>query len=341
MDRRGSRLSRRQFEVGAGAAGLGLVAGCWLLPWQPKPGFRPAERVYRVGYLTTTSGNSAPVFNAFLEGLREYGWVDGRNIGIEFRATAAGEGRLRELTDELVRLPVDVIACSSGPAVRAARAATSGVPIVMVAAGDAVAAGDVASLARPGGNVTGVTQMLAQLSPKRLQLLMQAIPTVSRVAMLLDSTIPVTAAAWGEVQAAAPLLGVELLPLEVREPADLVDAFEAAGAGADAIFVTAYPLLLRNRATILDLAAKGRLPGIYIDRGWVERGGLMSYGPNVADLARRAAYYVDRILQGTKPADLPVEQPMTFDFVVNLKTAQALGITFPNEIMLQVTEVIP
>jgi putative ABC transport system substrate-binding protein len=336
MERRGSRLSRRAF-VGW-AAGLGLVAGCGRLPGQA-----PA-RVYRVGFLSRSSpAGDAPLFEAFRQGLTERGYVEGQNLTIEYRSTEGQEERLRDLAAELVRLPVDVIVARSTPAVHAAKEATSRIPIVFPNVGDPVGDDLVASLARPGGNVTGLSGLDVQLETKRLELLKEAVPGISRVAWLRDTTVGATSAGLGErpIEDAARLLGVELQTPAIRGPDDFESAFEAATRErADAVLMGAGSAVVTEGMRIVGLAAKHRLPTMYLRKDFVAAGGLIAYGVHLPDQFRRAAYYVDRILKGAKPADLPVEQPMRFDFVVNLKTAQALGLTFPNEIMLQVTEVI-
>jgi putative ABC transport system substrate-binding protein len=328
------RLSRRQFV--AGAAGLGVLAGCGRLPWQ---GQAAPARVPRIGLLTLV--NSAPHLDAFQQGLRDHGWINGQTIGIEVRSAEGQADQLSGLANGLVRLQVDLIVATNTPAAQAAKQATGTIPIVFTRVGDPVRTGLVASLAHPGGNVTGVSIISTTLSTKLLDLLKQAFPTVSSVAYLWNPANDTAALAFEETQAAAQTLGVQFQSLEVRAPQELGSAFGAATREhADALVVWDEPTVASQYIQIVDFATKSRLPTIGFWRDFVVAGGLMSYGPNLPDAYRRAAYYVDRILKGAKPADLPVEQPMTFDFVVNMKTAQALGITFPNEIMLQVTEVI-
>jgi putative tryptophan/tyrosine transport system substrate-binding protein len=337
-DRRGSRHSRRQFVVAAGAAGLGLAVGCGVPLAQPA---RPA-RVARIGILVASSaeGIAAPL-EAFLQGLRELGYVAGQNITIEPRYADGNAERLPGLAAELVRADHDVILAVTTPAALAAKNASTTVPIVFVSVGDPVATGLVASLARPGGNVTGQTGFGPVLAAKRLQLLTETVPGVVRVAVLRDPN-PSNAFEWREIQTAADALGLQLQLLEVHSPEDLGGAFQAAiGGHADALFVMTGTLVEIRWPRIIEFTAHNRLPSMWNARAFVVRGGLMSYGPSPPVQWRRAAYYVDRILRGASPGDLPVEQPMTFEFVVNLKTAQALGLAFPNEIMLQVTEVIP
>jgi ABC-type uncharacterized transport system substrate-binding protein len=328
-----ARLSRRAIVVGA--AGVGLAAGCGRWPGQAQ------ANIYRVGYLSPSEPRSdAPMVESFRQGMAERGYVEGQNLAIEYHATAGHEDQLRGLAAELVRLRLDVILTRGTLATQAAKEATSQIPIVFANAGDPVGDGLVASLARPGGNVTGLSALVVDLSAKRLQLLQEAVPGIARVAWLRD---PAVGTGQGEqpLEEAARSLGLELLPLAIRGPADLDGAFETAiRERADAVLMGAGAIAVNEGTRVVSLAAKHRLPTIYQFKDPVVAGGLMAYGVHLPAQFHRAAYFVDRILKGAKPADRPVEQPMTFDFVVNMKTAQALGITFPNEIMLQVTEVI-
>jgi putative ABC transport system substrate-binding protein len=337
MDRRGERLSRRQFMLGAGAASLGLVAGCGRLPWQGEPQAPVQARVPRIGLLGQSSAGSLSTRDALFQGLHDLGYVDGQNIMIESRLAP-------ELAADLVQLAVDVIVVDGGRAVLAARRATDTIPIVIgFSAIDPVGEGLVASLARPGGNVTGVTATVrgAELGAKRLELLRDALTEFTRVGVLWDEADPVHIARWDEIRAAGATLGLDTRSLGVRGPDDVAAALEAAAnEHVEALVVLHNALTQGKRATIVDGTARSHLPAMYEYGEWASSGGLMSYGPSVGAMWYRAAYYVDRILKGAKPVDLPIEQPMRFDFVVNLKTAQALGISFPNEIMLQVTEVI-
>jgi putative ABC transport system substrate-binding protein len=279
--------------------------------------------------------------DAFREGLRERGYIEGQNIVLDYRFSEGQDDRLPKLADELVRLPVDIVVTEAHRATMAAKEATSTIPIVISGHADPVGTGIVASLARPGGNVTGISNNALELAAKRLQLLQQVSPGISRVAVLYDHNYRPTVVLFQHMQAGAAALGLELLSFDVRSAADFAPAFASAiREHAEALSVFHDPLSFGQRNQILNFAAQFRLPTMQNERSWVDAGGLMSYGPNSLDQWRRAAYYVDRILKGARPADLPIEQPMTFDFVVNLKTAQALSITFPNEIMLQVTEVI-
>jgi putative ABC transport system substrate-binding protein len=330
-------LSRRQFVGGAGAAGLGLVAGCGRLPWQAQH----SARVPRIGILyAATEANSDQA--GFLGTLRDIGLVDGQNVVIEPRVASGRADLLAAYADELIRLPVEVIVAVGSAATLAARNATDTIPIVQAfGAADLVREGIVASLGRPGGNVTGLTEIAPELSAKRLDLLKQAVPGLSRVAVLWNPTFPSAALSFEEIQRAAQALGLQLHSMEVRRADDLDRLFEAATREqADGLVVLNDAITVTAAESIAALAAGRHLPGIFDRRGFVAAGGLMSYGPDFVDMSQRAAVFVDKILKGAKPADLPIERPVRFVFVVNTKTAQALGITFPNEIMLQVTEVI-
>jgi putative tryptophan/tyrosine transport system substrate-binding protein len=331
-------LSRRQFVQGAGLAGLGLLAGCGRLPGQ----VREPDRVPRLGWLTGPS-EATTNFEAFQEGLREYGHVPGQNISIEAHSVEGTDtDGLRATIAAPVRLPVDIIVVGSGlPAVRAARDVTNTTPVVVTVGGDPVEAGLVASLARPGGNITGLTAISYQLSGKRLELLAQAVPGIGRVGVLWNAASRGKAREWQETAAAAQSLGIQLQSLEVRGPEDFERAFDAATQErAEALVVLHEGVTVAARPRIVDSAARTHLPAIYEFRDWTEAGGLMNYAPNRAVMARRAAYYVNRILKGAKPADLPIEQPREFDFVINLKTAQALGLAIPQHVLLQATEII-
>ena len=339
MERRGSRLSRRAFVVGA--AGLGLVAGCGRLSWQADA---PA-RVPRLGFLTQgvpSEESRRRVLAPFRQGLSEHGLVEGQNLAIAYRWADGGPERLAQPAAELVSDRVDVIVTVGTPAAYAARNATSTIPIVMLGASEPVRAGLVASLAQPGGNVTGLSFDAGPgLWGKRLQLLHAVVPGVSRVAVLWNPGESGLSDALGEATDAAHGLGIDAQVVPVRRVDDFDGAFKAiAGGRAGAMFMIGGPFFFVHRVRIADFALQNRLPSMQSGREYAEAGVLMAYGPRFPDLAHRGAAYVDKILKGAKPADLPVEQPMTFDFVVNLKTAQALGITFPNEILLQVTEVI-
>jgi putative ABC transport system substrate-binding protein len=286
-------------------------------------------------------GESSPLVDAFLGRLRDLGYVEGQNIIIEYRWAEGQQRRFSELAADLVRLNVAVIVTQGGIAVRAAKAATRTIPIVMAFAGDPVGIGAVASLARPGANVTGLSLLDEDLDGKRIELLKQAIPGLTRAAILWSATDPGMTLAADRVKAAAQALRISLQSLPVSEPGEFSGAFQAAGTGrAEALIVTAQAFTLRHRAQILDLVAKHRLPAMYTLRSFVDAGGLMGYGPSLSDLFRRAANYVDKILRGAKPADLPVEQPTQFEFVINMKTVRALGLTIPPSLMLRADQLI-
>ncbi len=279
---------------------------------------------------------------AFRQGLRELGYVEGKNIVIELRSAEGKLDRLPALAAELVRLKVDVIVTGGPTATRAAKEATSTIPIVMAQDTDPVGNGFVASLARPGGNITGLSTFAPELSGKRLELLKETIPKLSRVAVFGTSTYPGNAQSLKEVELAAKAFGVKLQYLDVLSPKDIETAFQAAGKGrADAVLMMVSGAIARDHRTeIIELAVKNRLPVIYEGGHYVEAGGLMTYGVNFNDLDRRAATYVDKILKGAKPADLPVEQPIKFEFIVNLKAAKQIGVTIPPNVLVRADRVI-
>jgi len=299
-----------------------------------------AKKVPRIGLLLQAPPTS-PQVEAFRQGLRDLGYIEGKHILIEYRHTEEKPDRLPLLAAELVRLKVDIIVVSGGLATSAAKNATKEIPIVMAIAGDPVGSGHVASLRRPGGNITGLTNLAPELGGKRLELLKEVIPGLSRVAILADSTNPIFALQLREVESAAQALKLQLQILEVREANDFDSAFAAAQKGhAGAISTLASALLGGHRQTLVNFAEKGRLPTMYHSSGFVAVGGLMSYGVNNVDLYRRAATYVDKILKGAKPADLPIEQPTKFELVINLKTAKALGLTIPQSVLGRADQVI-
>jgi len=296
-------------------------------------------RVWRVGVLTGTS--PAERLAAFREGLRGFGYVEGQNIVIERRSSGGRAERLPDLDAELVRLKVDVIVTGGTPSTQAAMQATKTIPIVMVGTGDPLRTGLIASLARPGGNVTGLTQLGAEVAGKRLQILKDTVPNVSRVAFLRNRASPAHVPYFNELQAAARGLRLTLQSIEVQEPYEFERAFaEMMRERPDALIVTADAIHQLRQAWIVEFAAKRRLPALYQLKEYVEAGGLMSYGASITDNYRRAATYVDKILKGAKPADLPVEQPTKFELVINLKTAKALGLTIPPTVLLRADEVI-
>ena len=303
-----------------------------------------AGRVFRIGYLGNappTTPETSRVLGAFRQGLRDLGYVEGQNLAIEWRFV---EGRLERFPDfaaELVRFKIDLIVTATSPGIRAAKEATSTIPIVMAVAGDPVGDGFVASLARPGGNITGLTSLSTELGAKQLELLKQAVPKVSRVAVLSNPANQLRAPQLQVAEMAARSLGVQLHILEARGPNEFESAFASmTRKRAGALLVLTDPLFFLHRTRIADLAAKSRLPAVYALREHVEAGGLMAYGASLSDLFRRAATYLDKILKGAKPSDLPVEQATKFELVVNLKTARALGLTIPQLILIRADEVI-
>jgi len=301
---------------------------------------QPPGKVYRIGYLGT---NPPPAdwWDALLDGLRERGYSEGRNLAFERRLSQGQAERFPKLAAELVQLRVDLILVHTTPAAIAARNATQTIPIVFPTAIDPVGAGLVASLARPGGNLTGLSTLAPELSGKRLELLKEVVPGLTRVAVLWNAANPANASAWEETQAAAGALGLLLHSQEVRGPQDLEGAFAlTAKARPDAFLVLGDSLINMYRQHIAEFATQQHLPSVFFTREWVMAGGLMSYGPSIPDLHRRAATYVDKILKGAKPADLPVEQPMKFELVINLKTAQALGLTIPPIVLFRADEVL-
>jgi putative tryptophan/tyrosine transport system substrate-binding protein len=299
------------------------------------------EKVPRIGFLALGASLTDGRREAFRQGLRELGYMEGRNIVIEYRFAEGKLDRLRELAAELMRLKVDVIVTAGPAPTRAAKAATATIPIVMTQDPDPVDNGFVSSLARPGGNITGLSTHAPEISGKQLELLREILPKLSQVAVFGTSTIPGHALSSREIGLAARALAIQLQYLDVLGPKDIETAFRAASkARADALLVLGGAVLGSERARILEFAVKSRLPAIYPGPQIVDAGGLMSYGVSVTDLTRRAAIYVDRILRGSKPADLPVEQPTKFELVINLKTAKQVGLTIPPNMLARADKVI-
>ena len=300
-----------------------------------------AKKVPRIGYLTAASASAMmPRANAFRQGLRELGYVEGKNILIEFQYADGKLDRLPALAAELVRLNIDIIVSGGPAATRPAREATSTIPIIMAQDGDPVGNGFVVSLAQPGGNITGLSTVAPEMSGKRLELLKEIIPKLSRVAVFGNSSDPGNARVLKETELAAAAFGLKLQYIEVVSLADIETAFRSASKGrADAVLLIPNPILTPHRALVADLAVKSRLPVIY-DTQYVEAGGLMTYGVNLPDLDRRAATYVDNILKGAKPADLTVEQPTKFEFIINLKPAQQIGLTIPPNVLARADKVL-
>ena len=294
------------------------------------------DGAYRIAVLAPGCEPPSPTLETFLQGLRDLGYEEGRNLSIEWRYSKGDAERFVDLATELSRLDVDLIVTISTPAALAAKQATQTVPIVMLYAADPEGTGLVASLARPGGNITGVSDMATQLSAKRLALLKEVVPTLSRLAILWNSADPGMVLRFEELKSAAGDLGVTLESFEVRGPHDFEHAFSAmTQEPPDALFVIAEVLTITHRCRVLQFAEKNRLPAIYEFGLFAREGGLMAYGPTLTDSFRRGAYYVDEILKGAKPADLPVEQPGNFELVVNLDTAERLGVALPPSILLQ------
>ena len=304
---------------------------------------QPAK-IPRIGFVSAGGdpNNPGSLVEAFRQGLRNLGYIEGKNILVEYRYAEGNLDRISGLVAELVQLKVDVLVSSNFPAIRAAKQATKTIPIVIVTSQDPVATGLVNSLARPGGNVTGLTSLSRELSGKRLELLKEAVPRISRVGVLWDANGPGAVIGFKEYEAAARALKIPLQSLKVLGPnPDLAGAFQAATKGrANALITVGNPVLNRYQKQIVDLAIKNRLPSMWEGSVWVEAGGLISYGANQADQFRRAAVYVDKILKGRTPADLPVEQPMKFELIINLKTATQIGHTVPPNFLVRADRVI-
>ena len=324
-------LGRRRF-----VAGLGLVLAA------ARPGqTQPQAEVRRIGFLFYGSPGSSPEVEAFRQGLRDHGYVEGKNVGVEYRFASGRVAQLPKLAAELVSLKPEVIVSPGTPASLAAKQATSTIPIVFAGVADAVGAGLVANLARPGGNVTGLTSISAELGGKRLEILKQVAPRASRIAVLYNPADRANVLVLKGLQAAAPSLGLTLQPIEVRDRGDFEGAFAAmAKRGAQALFGATGVLTTEHRHTVVDLAARSRIPAMWGDREFVDVGGLMSYSGSFYGQIRDAASYVDKILKGARPGDLPVQQPTMFELVINLKAAKALGVAIPPELLSRATEVI-
>ena len=326
---------RRQFlQGGLALAGLALLGGC--APTRP-------ARVPRVGILTTASletGRRKPQLDAFKDGLRALGYVEGQNVLLEPRWSDDQLERLPDLAAELVRLPVDVLVTADS-SIAPAMQATNTVPIVFASSAAPVEVGQVASYARPGGNVTGLADSGPEVSGKRVELLRDMLPNLRRIGIMGPPQFSAAAILFKETEAAARALGLEVLPLEVRATEDIEGAFAAAIQGrAEALVVLRAPITNPNAARIIALAAAHRLPAMYGDELYTDAGGLVTYAPNHVELWRRTAAYVDKIVKGARPADLPVEKPTIFNFIVNLKTARPLGLTIPETVLQQATQVI-
>jgi len=325
-------IRRRDFItlVGGAAAGWPLAASA-----------AKGEKLPTIGFLGQSTRSAASEWvAAFVERLHEIGWIEGRTVAIEYRWGEGSSERAAEIAKEFVRHKVDVIVTSGTPQVIAAKQVTSVIPIVFATAGDPVGTRLVASLAHPGGNITGLATLGSDLAGKRLELLREVVSGFARVAIMGNANNPFTVLELGEVQAAARSLSLEVVVLEIRRAQDIVPAFETLKDRADALYVCTDALANANRIRINTLALGARLPTMHGSRDYVEAAGLMSFGPNFPDLFRRSADYVDKILHGTKAGDLPVEQPIKFDLIVNLVTARALGLTIPPTLLARADEVI-
>jgi putative ABC transport system substrate-binding protein len=302
-----------------------------------------SAKIPRIGFLNASSVSSvAARVDAFRQGLRELGYTEGKNLVVEYRHAEGKQDRLNELAEELVRLRIDVIVAGGTASTQAARSATKTIPIVMTNVSDPVALGFAVSLSHPGGNVTGLSTLAPELSGKRLELLKETIPKLARVTVVGDSTNPGNTQALRETELAAGALGVQLQHyLEVRDGRDIETAFRAANkAHSDAVLALTSAVLFSQRARVAGLAVEHRFPTVYGQPEYVEAGGLMSYGTSITDLFRRTAIYVDKILKGAKPGDLPVEQPTKFELVINLKTAKQIGLTIPPNVLARADRVI-
>ena len=309
--------------------------------WPLAAGAQQPGKLPTVGFFGAyTAALQSPWTAAFVQRLRELGWVEGHNLAIDYRWAEGRSERYAEIAAEFVRLKVDVIVTVTTPVALAAKQATSVIPIVFAAVSNPVGTGLVPSLARPGGNVTGLSNLISDTGSKKLQFLREVVPGLSRLAIIASVSNPAVVLELDEVQAAARTLGLEVVISEVRRVDDIAYAFDALKGRADALYVCADPLMYTNRIRINTLALGVRLPTMHGFRDYVEAGGLMSYGTNIANLFRRAGDLVDKILRGAKPGDIPVEQPTKFDLVINLTTAKALGLTIPESFLLSADEVI-
>jgi putative ABC transport system substrate-binding protein len=325
-------MKRRTFLFG-----LTLGAVTAALAGQAQPAAKPP----RIGFIMADSSGSDPRVDAFRQGLHELGYVEGNNIDLEYRFAEGKEDRLLKIVPELVGLKVKIIVTDGTAVTRAVKNVTRTIPIVMASDGDPVGNGFVASLARPGGNITGLTNLLAGLSGKRLEVLKSAMPGTSRFGIMWNPENPASITGFKETQVAAHSLGLQLQSLEVKGPNDFESAFQAAKKGQlAAVTVVSDSVMFAHRRRLLELAAKQRLPTMHTQSLWVHDGGMISYGTYFPDLYRRSAMFVDRILKGAKPGDLPIEQPTKFELVINMKTAKALGFTIPPSLLLRADQVI-
>ena len=321
---------------------IGFALCTLLLAFSVSAAAQQPKKIPRIGFLGATSASSLLArIEAFRQGLRELGYVEGKNIVVEYRSAEGKIERVPNLATELVRLKVDVIVTGGPQSTRAAKNATLTIPIVIAQDLDPIGNGFIASLARPGGNITGLSALSAEITGKQLELLKETVTKLSRVALLHQSSEPGTAQAVRETERAAKALGIHVQYLDLRRPDDIEAAFRDASKGhSDAILVLPTSFLFPRRIQVVDLAIKSRLPAVYPQSEYVEDGGLMSYGASYIDLFRRAATYVDKILKGAKPADLPVEQPTKFELVINLKTAKQIGLSIPPNVLARADRVI-
>ncbi len=322
--------------------GIGFILTLGILLGSLAAQAQQTGNVYRIGFLgNSTAALEANLVGPFREGLRALGYVEGQNVLTEYRWAEGKYDRLPALIGELLAQKVAVIVTAGTPATLAVKKATTSVPLVMTAVGDPVGTGIVPSLSHPGGNITGLTAISTEMDAKRLELLREVVPSVSYIALLWNAGSPLQVLAEKQVQAAAQVLRMRVLSFGVKTEEEIKSALAVmARERPDALLVLADRLLLHHRALIMDFATRHRLPGVHAYRELVEAGGLMSFGPSYADMHKRAAYFVDRILKGAKPGDLPVERPSTFELVINLKVAKALGLTIPQSVLLRGTEVI-
>ena len=325
-------MNRREF--------ITLLSGTAAAAWPVTTQAQQPSKLPTIGYLGGTTPAEGQRVASFVQQLRELGWIEGRNVTIEYRRTDGRPEQMAEIAAEFVRLKVDVIVTWATPPTVAAKQATSVIPIVFAVVGDPVGTGLVASLARPGGNITGLSLQQTDSASKRVELLREVVPDLRRLAFMGNLGNPALMLELGEVQTATRILGLEITAPEIRRAEDIAPAFEALKGHAQALYVAPDPLLLANRVRFQTLVLTARLPAIYNSREWVEAGGLISYGPNFLDLFRRAAGYVDKILRGAKASDIPIEQPTKFDLDINLTTAKALGLTVPPTLLARADEVI-
>ena len=327
-----SGIGRREFVI--------LIGGSAVAAWPVKARAQQPAKLPTVGFLGPAAASAwGPWTAAFVQRLHELGWIEGRTVAIQYRWAEGRTDRFAEIAAEFVRIKVDVIVTGGNAAV-AAKRASSAVPIVFAIVDDPVGSGLVTSLARPGGNVTGLSMQSTDLAGKRLALLREVVPGLRRLAIMANVDFPAAAQEMDEIQAAATKLGLDVATFELRRAEDIAPAFEALKGRGEALYVVGDALVITHRVRINTLALTARLPTIFLLREYVEAGGLMSYGPSFPDLFRRAGDYVDKILRGAKPGDIPVEQPTKFDLIINLTTAKALGLSIPESFLVRADEVI-